>query len=57
LFNKDREPSALQCSLDRHASGSEDTDIVDQVLGSYDGDIQVGVSVMGWDGKALGRLA
>jgi hypothetical protein len=30
---------------------------VDQMLRPDDGDIQVGVSVMGWDGKAPGRLA
>jgi hypothetical protein len=57
LFNENREPRALQGSLHRHASGSEDTDIVDQMLRPDDGDIQVGVSVMGWDGKAPGRLA
>jgi hypothetical protein len=57
LFNKSREPCALQCSLDRHASVSEDADIVNQVLGSYEGDIQVAVSVVGSDADASHGLA
>ena len=52
LFNRNREPRALQRSLDRHASVSEGSDIVDQILRPYDGDIQVGVSVMAPGGDA-----
>jgi hypothetical protein len=45
LFKRNRESRALQRSLDRYASISEDSDIVDQMLRPYDGDIQIGVSV------------
>jgi hypothetical protein len=52
LFNKNREPRALQRSLHRLASRSEDTDIVDQMLRPDDGNIQVAISVIGWNGDA-----
>lgn len=50
MFNENRDPRALQRSLDRHAKVSEDSDRVNQMLRPYDGDIQVAVSVVGSDG-------
>jgi hypothetical protein len=52
LFDKNREPRALERSLHRRARLSEDVDIVDQMLRPDDGDIQIGVSVTGPDGDA-----
>jgi hypothetical protein len=57
LLDEDREPCTLECSLDRRASASEDSDIVNQVLRAYDGDIQVAVSVIGSDADASHGLA
>jgi hypothetical protein len=51
FLNRHRESRALQLALDCHAKALEDSDIVDQMLRAYNGDIQVAVSVMGTNGK------
>jgi hypothetical protein len=56
LFDRTRQPRALQRALDWHAGVSEDIDVMDQMLRPYDRDAWVGVAGMGSQGGGSPRI-